>query len=236
MPPVTTRFPANRFGCRRGSDRHLHQGRCHRSAAPGFFSASALLSGTTPAASTTQTRRRPRTWTTVRPPSPTGRIRPLRVHRLQCDLVPRPASPPAPGALGYPPASPGEVDEQIPLPQRLVAAGRHSRAFFRYRYAPTVLAGASHLAQICHGVVPAAHQPLGLKSGLPPPRPPWTFAGCFDTVSCGERRHPSDGRSDDEVLGTCEAAVAGVLSDASRGPQRLIPRPHTVCSSRGRLR
>lgn len=110
------------------------------------------------AASTTRTRRRPRTWTTVRPPSPTGRIRPLRVHRLQCDLVPRPASPPAPGALGYPPASPGKVDEQIPLPQRLVAAGRHSRAFFRYRYAPTVLAGASHLAQICHGVVPAAHQ------------------------------------------------------------------------------
>ena len=166
MPPVTTRFPANLFRCRRGSDRHLHQGRCHRSAALGFFSASALLSGTTPAASTTRTRRRPRTWTTVRPPSPTGRIRPLRVHRLQCDLVPGLQVRQRPVRWVILRLPPGEVDEQIPLPQRLVAAGRHSRAFFRYRYAPTVLAGASHLAQICHGVVPAAHQ----SQRLPRPR------------------------------------------------------------------
>ena len=39
-----------------------------------------------------------------------------------------------------------------------------------------------------------------------------------------------------KVLGTCEAAVAGVLSDASHGPQRRFPRPDAVCSSRGRLR
>ena len=118
------------------------------------------------AASTTRTRQRPRTWTTVRPPSPTGRIRPLRVHRLQCDLVPGLQARQRPVSRVILRLPPGEVDEQIPLPQRLVAAGRHSRAFFRYRYAPTVLAGASHLAQICHTVVPAAHQ----SQRLPRPR------------------------------------------------------------------
>ena len=123
-----------------------------------------------PAASTTRTRQRPRTWTTVRPPSPTGRIRPLRVHRLQCDLVPGLQARQRPVSRVILRLPPGEVDKQIPLPQRLVAAGRHSRAFFRYRYAPTVLAGASHLAQICHTVVPAAHQSQRLPRPASSPR------------------------------------------------------------------
>ena len=117
------------------------------------------------------------------------------------------------------------------FPPLFMGVCAHGRSLLGAQYGGTAFAPAC--CRAARAAIPACSRRLG--ASVRPSRGPWTFARRFATVPW-ERRCLCDGRSDDEALGTCEAAVAGVLSDASHGPQRRFLRPDAVCSSRGRLR